>query len=104
MKVLIPTALRQYAGGQSAIVLDAASVDDMLGQLGTLYPDLRRHLFDPQGRLRKFVNIYVNDEDIRYLAAERTPVQPDDTISIIPSVAGGSPYSPESGTAHGNPH
>ena len=103
MKVLIPTPLRQYAGKQAAIELEGGSVDDVLRQLTQQYPDLRRQLFADDGRLRRFVNVYVNDEDIRYLANENTAVNPDDTISIIPSVAGGKARLPELGT-HGDAH
>jgi len=91
MKVLIPTPLRQYTGKQSTVELDAGSVDEVLRELTTQYPELRKQLFTAEGELRKFVNVYVNDEDIRYLERERTTVKPTDTISIIPSVAGGLP-------------
>jgi molybdopterin converting factor small subunit len=90
MKVLIPTPLRQYTGKQAAIELSAGSVGEVLSELTSRYPDLRKQLFSDDGRLRKFVNLYVNDEDIRYLQNENTQVKPDDTLSIIPSVAGGS--------------
>jgi len=89
MKVLIPTPLRQYTGKQSTVDLFPGSVDDVLRELTSRYPDLRKQLFGDDGRLRKFVNVYVNDEDIRYLENENTLVKPDDTMSIIPSVAGG---------------
>ena len=89
MKVLIPTPLRQYTGKQASVDLRPGSVDDVLRELTSQYPDLRKQLFADDGRLRKFVNVYVNDEDIRYLENENTPVKADDTISIIPSVAGG---------------
>lgn len=90
MKVLIPTPLRQYTGRQSTVELEAGSVDEALCELTTRYPELRKQLFTAEGELRKFVNVYVNDEDIRYLEREWTLVKPTDTISIIPSVAGGS--------------
>jgi molybdopterin converting factor small subunit len=89
MKVLIPTPLRQYTGKQSTVDLCPGSVDDVLRELTSRYPDLRKQLFGDDGRLRKFVNVYVNDEDIRYLENENTLVKPSDTMSIIPSVAGG---------------
>jgi molybdopterin converting factor small subunit len=89
MKVLIPTPLRHYTDKQATIELDSGSVDDVLRELTSRYPDLRKQLFAEDGRLRKFVNVYVNDEDIRYLENENTWVKPDDTMSIIPSVAGG---------------
>ncbi len=108
MKVLIPAPLRQYTGKQAAVELHPGSVDDVLHQLTSQYPDLRKQLFSDDGRLRKFVNVYVNDDDIRYLANENTPVKADDTISIIPSVAGGSFESylmeigPKDGFYYGN--
>jgi sulfur-carrier protein adenylyltransferase/sulfurtransferase len=89
-KILIPTPLRQYAGNQSAIELSGSTVGEVLEVLTKQYDDLRRHLYTNEGRLRSFVNVYVNDEDIRHLAKEATSVRPGDTISIVPSVAGGA--------------
>jgi molybdopterin converting factor small subunit len=89
MKVLIPTPLRQYADKQASVDVSAGSVAEALGELTSRYPELRKQLFADDGRLRKFVNVYVNDEDIRYLQNESTQVKPGDTLSIIPSVAGG---------------
>ena len=88
--VLIPTPLRPLAGGRDAIELDAASVGELLEQLTSEYAALRRHLFADDGRLRSFVNVYVNDRDIRQLRQHETPVGPGDTVSIIPSIAGGT--------------
>ena len=88
--VLIPTPLRPFAGGRDAIELEAASVGELLEQLTTEYAALRRHLFAGDGRLRSFVNVYVNDRDIRQLRHYQTPVAPGDTVSIIPSIAGGT--------------
>ena len=89
-KILIPTPLRQYVEKQDSVEIDGATVGELLDKLSGAYPDLRRHLFSDEGKLRSFVNIYVNDEDIRYLGREATAVQPADTISIVPSVAGGA--------------
>ena len=88
-KVLIPTPLRQYAGKQDSVELAGATVGEVLQSLTSQYADLRRHLYTDEGKLRSFVNVYVNDEDIRYLAKENTPTKDGDTISIIPSIAGG---------------
>src|SRR5437870_1936498 len=88
--VLIPTPLRPFAGGRDAIELEAASVGELLEQLTSEYAALRRHLFADDGRLRSFVNGYVNDRDIRQLRQHQTPVGPGDTVSIIPSIAGGT--------------
>ena len=88
-KVIIPTPLRQYAGKQEAIEVKANTVGELLNQLVTQYGDLRRHLYTDDGKLRSFVNVYLNDEDIRYLQKENTAVKEDDVVSIVPSIAGG---------------
>ena len=89
-KVLIPTPLRQYAGKQDAVQLAGATVGEVLHSLTSQYADLRRHLYNDEGKLRSFVNVYVNDEDIRYLSKEATPLKDADTVSIVPSIAGGA--------------
>lgn len=88
-KILIPTALRQYAGQQATLDISAPTVAGLLAALTAEHADLKKHLFNDEGKLRSFVNIYVNDEDIRYLSKEATPVADSDTISIVPSIAGG---------------
>ncbi len=88
--VSIPTALRQSAGGQASIVVQAGKIGEALASLTAQFPDLKKHLFDANGKLRNFVNIYVNDEDIRFLQKEDTVVKENDEISIVPSIAGGS--------------
>ena len=90
VKVMIPTPLRLYAGKRDSAEFTAATVGEALGHLTTQFADLRKHLFTEDGKLRSFVNVYVNDEDIRYLAKENTPTKDGDTISIVPSIAGGS--------------
>src|SRR5882762_7373442 len=89
-KVLIPTPLRQYAGKQDAVELGGRTVGEVLTELTGKYQDLRRQLYNDEGKLRSFVNVYLNDEDIRYLKKEGTPVKDGDTISIVPSIAGGA--------------
>ena len=89
-KILIPTPLRQYAGKLDSVQLPGATVGDVLNSLTSQYADLRRHLYNDEGKLRSFVNVYVNDEDIRYLSKEATPLKDGDTVSIVPSIAGGS--------------
>ena len=90
MKIFIPTPLRPYAGDQSSIEIDAPTVAAAIDQLTKSHPELRKHLFSPEGKIRAFVNIYLNDEDVRYLPGkEATAVNPSDTLSIIPSIAGG---------------
>lgn len=89
MKILVPTPLRQYAGKQAAIDVQAATVGEALNLLTSTYPDLRRHLYSDEGKLRSFVNLYLNDDDIRYLQQDQTAVKEGDTLSIVPSIAGG---------------
>jgi molybdopterin converting factor small subunit len=89
MKILVPTPLRQYAGKQSAVEVPAATVGEALNGLTSAYPDLRKHLYSDEGKLRAFVNVYLNDEDIRYLQNDATAVKDGDTLSIVPSIAGG---------------
>ena len=89
-RILIPTPLRGYTAKQAAVDAAGATIGEALGDLTTRFKDLRQHLFTPEGRLRSFVNVYVNDEDIRYLQREATPLKPGDVVSIVPSVAGGT--------------
>jgi molybdopterin converting factor small subunit len=89
MKVLIPTPLRQYAEKKSAVDVDGQTVGEALNALTSQHSDLRRHLYSDDGKLRSFVNLYLNDQDIRYLEKENTPVKATDTLSIVPSIAGG---------------
>ena len=88
-KLMIPTPLRQFAGGQDTVEVEASTVGEALEKLTTQHADLRRHLFSDEGKLRSFVNVYMNDEDIRYLDRDKTAVAEGDTISIVPSIAGG---------------
>jgi molybdopterin converting factor small subunit len=90
VKVMIPTPLRVYAGKRDSAEFSAATVGEALGGLTSQFAELRKHLYTEDGKLRAFVNVYLNDEDIRYLAKEETPTKDGDTISIIPSIAGGS--------------
>jgi adenylyltransferase/sulfurtransferase len=89
MKILIPTPLRPYAEKRASVEVSASTVGEALQTLTTKNPELRRHLFSDDGRLRTFVNLYLNDEDVRYLEKENTPVHESDTLSIVPSIAGG---------------
>src|SRR5215212_9144019 len=89
-RVLIPTPLRPFTGKQEIVQVSGATVGELLADLTRQFEGLRKHLYTDEGRLRSFVNIYVNDEDIRYLQKEQTAVKDGDTLSIIPSVAGGS--------------
>ena len=90
MIIYIPTPLRPFAAGQPSVDVSATTVAEALSALTGAHPDLRNHLFTAEGKLRAFVNLYLNDEDIRYLPAkDETPVTATDTLSIIPSIAGG---------------
>jgi molybdopterin converting factor small subunit len=89
VKVLIPTPLRPYTGRKDSIEFDARSVGELLDKLVTEHEDLRKHLFNERGELRSFVNVYVNNEDIRYLQKDETTLNENDTVSIVPSIAGG---------------
>ena len=91
VKVIIPTPLRQYAGKQESVQIEAGTVGEALSGLTTQYAELRRHLYNDEGKIRSFVNVYLNDEDIRYLSKEQTPVKENDVLSIVPSIAGGAP-------------
>ncbi len=90
-KILIPTPLRPYTDKKDAVEAEGATVGELLADLTNKHGGLKAHLYNEQGKLRSFVNVYVNEEDIRYLQKEQTPVSPGDTVSIIPSVAGGAP-------------
>ena len=88
--ILIPTPLRPFVGGLDALELEGGSVGELLERLTGEHATLKPHLFADDGRLRSFVNVYVNDRDIRQLAQRDTPVKSGDTISIVPSIAGGT--------------
>ena len=90
VNILIPTALRNYARGSDSVTVDANTVGDALDALTQKYPDLKKHLYNDEGHLRHFVNIYVNDEDIRYSEKHATPLKDGDSVSIVPSIAGGA--------------
>jgi adenylyltransferase/sulfurtransferase len=96
-KILIPTPLRPYTDKQDAVDASGTTVGELLADLTTRHAGLKPHLYNEQGKLRSFVNVYVNDEDIRYLQKEQTPVTAADTVSIIPSVAGGAPVASAEG-------
>src|SRR5436305_6320027 len=88
--ISIPTALRQYAGGRSEIEVEASTAGEALEQLTAQHAELRKHLYNDQNRLRNFVTVYVNDEDIRHVSGTTTPVKDGDTVMIVPAIAGGA--------------
>ena len=87
----IPTPLRPFTEKKESVEVSGATVGELLADLTKKYEGLRKHLYADDGRLRNFVNVDLNDEDIRYLQREKTPVKPGDSLSIVPSVAGGAP-------------
>jgi sulfur-carrier protein adenylyltransferase/sulfurtransferase len=89
-KVLIPTPLRQFTGKQDTVRVPGDTVGEVLQSLTSQYPELRKQIFTDEGKLRSFVNVYLNDEDIRYLSKDATAAQEADTISLVPSIAGGA--------------
>ncbi|MBV8834560.1 MAG: molybdopterin-synthase adenylyltransferase MoeB [Acidobacteriaceae bacterium] len=89
-KILIPTALRQFTNGNDAVEVTAGTVGEALGELTARYPNIKKNIFTDAGKLRSFVNVYVNDEDIRYLDKDGTELEGNETVSIVPSIAGGS--------------
>ena len=89
IEVRLPTVLRSQAGGRSTVEVEGASVGDVLRALVAQFPGMDGHVLDPDGSLRRFVNVYVNDDDVRYLDGVNTPVPDGAEISILPAVAGG---------------
>jgi len=87
--VIVPTPLRQYAGGQRSVSVEGATVGEALTALTAQYPDLGKQLFEGENKLRSFVNVYRNDDDVRYLEGMNTTLGDRDELSIIPAIAGG---------------
>ena len=87
--VFIPTALRQFAGDKAEVAVDARTVGEALEKVTGEHAELRRHLYGEQGALRNFVNVYVNDQDVRFLNKLETPIGPSDTVTLLPAMAGG---------------
>jgi len=91
--VKLPTILRKHAGGEAKVGADGATLRDVLGDLEARYPGITKNVIAEDGGLHRFVNVYVNDEDVRYLGSLETGVADGDTVSILPAVAGGSSQS-----------
>ena len=89
-KILIPTPLRQYTDKQNSVDVDGSTVGEALTALTARFGDLRKHLYTQEGKLRSYVNVYLNDEDIRYMQKEKTALEAADTLTIVPSIAGGT--------------
>ena len=90
-QIMIPSALRRFVGSRDSVQVEATTVGEALSNLVAEYRDLKKHLYDEEGRLRSFVNVYVNDEDVRYLDKDDTQLKAGDVVSIVPSIAGGAP-------------
>ena len=89
VQVLIPTPLQKYTADQASVSLEAKSVADLIDAMDSTFPGIRTRLCDENGKIRRFLNFYVNSEDIRFLENEITGLQPGDEVSIVPAVAGG---------------
>jgi len=91
VKILIPTPLRPFTGKQSEVLVEGATVGAAMNELTTRYPELRRHLYSNEGKIRSFVNLFLGDEDVRHKEGEATPLGEGAVLSIVPSIAGGAP-------------
>ncbi|MFQ5693158.1 MAG: ubiquitin-like small modifier protein 1 [Nitrospinota bacterium] len=89
VKVRIPTPLQKLTKNQGEVEAQGSSVNEVFDDMETRYPGLKERLYDGEGEIRRFINIYVNDEDIRFLDGPKTPVRDGDEVSIIPAIAGG---------------
>ena len=89
VEIIIPLVLRQYAENRDSVKLSGQNIGELLDNLMQKFTNMKKHLFSEDGQIRNFVNVYVNDDDIRYLENNATQLKEGDVISIIPSVAGG---------------
>src|SRR4030067_1445134 len=92
--VRLPPPLRPYAEGRKEVEVEGSTVADALGNLARMYPMLTQHLYDEGGRLRPYVNVFLNEDDVRTLQGEATPLADEDRLMIVPSIAGGSGEGP----------
>ena len=91
VRVQIPSPLRSLTGGAEVVEVEATDVDSLIEGLESRHRGLKERLCDPDGKLRRYVRIFVNDEDVRFLEGVGTSLRPGDTVAIVPAVAGGSP-------------
>ncbi len=91
VKVRIPTPLRTLTGGKSEVEAPASDIQSLIESLNGQFPGLKDRVCDDKGEIRRFVNIYLNEEDIRFLKGKHTPVKNGDEVSIVPAIAGGAP-------------
>jgi len=87
--VRIPTPLRKFTGNQSEIEVDGETIEALLGNMDASYPGIRDRICEESGKLRRFVNIYINEEDIRFLNGTDSTIKSGDRVSIVPAIAGG---------------
>jgi sulfur-carrier protein len=90
VRVLIPTPLQRLTQNQAEVMVEGSDIQELIGNLEVKFPGVKARLCDEQGALRRFVNIYLNEEDIRFLKGEATPVKDGDEVSIVPAIAGGT--------------
>jgi sulfur-carrier protein adenylyltransferase/sulfurtransferase len=100
--VKVPTPLRPFTDGRPEVAVEGTTVGGLVRRLAQTHPGLERHLFTVDGRLRSFVTLYLNDEDVRYLKRDATPVKDGDVVSIVPAIAGGSQARPRTRAADAN--
>jgi molybdopterin synthase sulfur carrier subunit len=89
VRVRIPTPLRKHTGNQAEVVADGTTIKEVLDHLERQFPGFRQALYDEDGTIKRFINVYLNDEDIRYLGGEAAAVRPGHVVSIVPAIAGG---------------
>ncbi|MCD5397546.1 MoaD/ThiS family protein [candidate division NPL-UPA2 bacterium] len=89
IKVRIPTPLQKLTGNQAEVESQGKTVHELIDSLEKSYPGLKERIYDEEGKLRRFINIYVNEEDVRFLRKDNTPIKDGDEVSIIPAIAGG---------------
>jgi MoaD family protein len=89
VRVKLPTILRKHAGGEAQVEAEGTTLHEVLKDLESRYPGITKNVLTDDGRLHRFVNVYLNDEDVRYLGSLETAVKDGDTVSILPAVAGG---------------
>lgn len=89
IRVKIPTPLQKISGNQAEISVQGATVRELIDDIENKYPGMKERLCDESGKLRRFINVYVNEEDIRFLSGDQTPLKDGDDVSIIPAIAGG---------------
>lgn len=93
VNILIPSVLRRHTGGQGRLTVTATNLPELVDRLGEAYPDLKHHLRDEAGQVRRFINFYVNDEDIRFLGNHSYNFREGDEVLIVPSISGGTAES-----------